>query len=159
MKNHHLNCGMISPARKAARRRSRHARAERPTYLSLPARRDGNNLVLVDTGLGLRDIGTPRARLGLTFQAVLIPELAKQQTAVRQVQALGLSPRRQQYCAHAPRPGLCRPSGITFPMRMHIQAAEADTIRPPASIKAQVGFRGHTDLIEQRGYLWTEYSA
>jgi glyoxylase-like metal-dependent hydrolase (beta-lactamase superfamily II) len=46
-------------------------------------------LVLVDTGLGLRDVAAPRARLGRVFLALLRPELREQMTAVRQVERLG----------------------------------------------------------------------
>jgi glyoxylase-like metal-dependent hydrolase (beta-lactamase superfamily II) len=46
-------------------------------------------LVLVDTGLGLRDVAEPRARLGRALLALLAPELREQMTAVRQTERLG----------------------------------------------------------------------
>jgi len=52
-----------------------------------------NHLVLVDTGYGLRDVATPRARLHPFFRALVRPELREEMTAVRQIQALGFQPR------------------------------------------------------------------
>src|SRR3954451_16840299 len=46
-------------------------------------------LVLVDTGFGLRDVATPRARLSPFFLALLRPELREEMTAIRQIEALG----------------------------------------------------------------------
>lgn len=48
-----------------------------------------SGLVLVDTGLGLRDVAAPRARLSGVFLALLRPELREQMTAVRQIERLG----------------------------------------------------------------------
>jgi glyoxylase-like metal-dependent hydrolase (beta-lactamase superfamily II) len=49
-------------------------------------------LVLVDTGLGLRDVREPRTRLSAFFLALLAPDLREEMTAVRQVQRLGYDP-------------------------------------------------------------------
>ena len=46
-------------------------------------------LVLVDTGLGLRDVAQPRTRLSKFFLALLAPELREEMTAARQVERLG----------------------------------------------------------------------
>jgi glyoxylase-like metal-dependent hydrolase (beta-lactamase superfamily II) len=48
-----------------------------------------DGLVLVDTGLGLRDVEAPRARLGRIFTALFQPELRREMTAARQVERLG----------------------------------------------------------------------
>ena len=48
-----------------------------------------SGLVLVDTGLGLRDVAAPRQRLGRRFLALLRPELREEMTAIRQVERLG----------------------------------------------------------------------
>jgi glyoxylase-like metal-dependent hydrolase (beta-lactamase superfamily II) len=45
--------------------------------------------VLVDTGLGLRDVAAPRSRLHGLFLSLLRPDLREQLTAVRQVERLG----------------------------------------------------------------------
>ncbi|HYF19773.1 MAG TPA: MBL fold metallo-hydrolase [Ramlibacter sp.] len=50
-------------------------------------------LVLVDTGLGLRDVAAPRDRLSWFFLALLAPDLREEMTAARQVQQLGFDVR------------------------------------------------------------------
>jgi glyoxylase-like metal-dependent hydrolase (beta-lactamase superfamily II) len=54
---------------------------------------DGKNLILVDTGYGLRDVAAPRTRLSPFFLALLAPELREEMTAVRQIERLGFDPR------------------------------------------------------------------
>ena len=51
-----------------------------------------DRLVLVDAGLGLKDLDDPLRRLGPGFLGIARPELEPAQTALRQVQALGFSP-------------------------------------------------------------------
>ena len=46
-------------------------------------------LVLVDTGLGLRDVADPRGRLSHFFLALVSPDFREDLTAVRQIEALG----------------------------------------------------------------------
>jgi glyoxylase-like metal-dependent hydrolase (beta-lactamase superfamily II) len=53
----------------------------------------GSELVLVDTGLGLRDVADPRSRLSQFFLSMVSPDLREEMTALRQVQALGFDPR------------------------------------------------------------------
>ncbi|NGM88458.1 MBL fold metallo-hydrolase [Parapusillimonas sp. SGNA-6] len=50
-------------------------------------------LVLVDTGLGRRDVAEPRKRLSGFFLALLRPEFRDEMTAYRQIERLGLDPR------------------------------------------------------------------
>lgn len=52
-----------------------------------------DELVLVDTGFGTRDVHAPRPRLSAFFLALLAPELRESMTAIRQVQRLGFDPR------------------------------------------------------------------
>ncbi len=54
---------------------------------------DGRNLILVDTGYGLRDVAAPRSRLSPFFLALLAPELREEMTAIRQIEALGFDAR------------------------------------------------------------------
>ena len=51
------------------------------------------SLVLIDTGLGLRDVAAPRTRLSGFFLALLSPEFREEMTAIRQIQRLGYDPR------------------------------------------------------------------
>ena len=48
-----------------------------------------SGLVLVDTGLGLRDCAEPRTRLSAFFLALLSPDLREEMTAARQIEQLG----------------------------------------------------------------------
>lgn len=51
-----------------------------------------DNLVLIDTGLGLQDVMNPEDRLSRFFLNLIRPEFREEMTAVRQVQRLGLNP-------------------------------------------------------------------
>jgi glyoxylase-like metal-dependent hydrolase (beta-lactamase superfamily II) len=50
-------------------------------------------LVLIDTGLGTRDVEDPRSRLSGFFLFLLSPELRREHTAIRQIERLGYDPR------------------------------------------------------------------
>src|SRR3954462_11598982 len=52
-----------------------------------------SGLVLVDTGLGLRDVENPRSRLSGFFLALLSPDFREEMTAIRQIERLGYDPR------------------------------------------------------------------
>lgn len=52
-----------------------------------------NCLVLVDTGLGRRDVADPASRLSKFFLGLVKPEFRDEMTAYRQVVALGFDPR------------------------------------------------------------------
>jgi glyoxylase-like metal-dependent hydrolase (beta-lactamase superfamily II) len=53
----------------------------------------GSALVLIDTGLGLRDVADPGSRLSRFFLSLVSPDFREEMTAVRQVQRLGFDPR------------------------------------------------------------------
>jgi glyoxylase-like metal-dependent hydrolase (beta-lactamase superfamily II) len=50
-----------------------------------------DRLVLVETGLGLDDVRSPRRRLGVGFVLAMRPDLREEHTAVRQIERLGFS--------------------------------------------------------------------
>jgi glyoxylase-like metal-dependent hydrolase (beta-lactamase superfamily II) len=50
-------------------------------------------LVLIDTGLGLRDVAEPHERLSKFFLFLVKPEFREEMTAVRQIQRLGYDPK------------------------------------------------------------------
>ncbi len=52
-----------------------------------------DQLVLIDTGFGLRDVLDPRSRLSAFFRFLNRPELREDLTAVRQIERLGFDPR------------------------------------------------------------------
>lgn len=53
----------------------------------------GSSLVLIDTGLGLRDVAEPKQRLSRFFLSLLSPAFREEMTAVRQIRRLGFDPR------------------------------------------------------------------
>jgi glyoxylase-like metal-dependent hydrolase (beta-lactamase superfamily II) len=53
----------------------------------------GAELVLVDTGFGLRDVQHTRSRLSPFFLSLMKPDLREEMTAIRQIQQLGFDPR------------------------------------------------------------------
>src|SRR5687768_3629561 len=94
MKVHHLNC--ISTCRLGGRlmdgrTRALLGRGELACHCLLVE--TASHLVLVDTGLGTRDVANPRGRLSAFFLMLLDPDLREEMTAVRQVQKLGYDPR------------------------------------------------------------------
>ena len=54
-------------------------------------------LVLVDTGLGLRDVADPRGRLSHFFLALVSPDFKVEMTAERQIKSLGYDPREVRH--------------------------------------------------------------
>lgn len=90
---HHLNCASV--------------REIDATYEGLPTAHavnhcllietDSAGLVLVETGLGLDDIRQPDLALGREWVEMTQPVLAEEETAIRQVEALGFSARDVQH--------------------------------------------------------------
>jgi glyoxylase-like metal-dependent hydrolase (beta-lactamase superfamily II) len=88
---HHLNCGTDCPfGGRLMDGRSRGALGRLVCHCLLVETEAG--LVLVDTGYGLRDVRDPFPRLSRPFVALLNIKLREQETAIRQVEALGFSP-------------------------------------------------------------------
>jgi glyoxylase-like metal-dependent hydrolase (beta-lactamase superfamily II) len=92
MRVHHLNTGTMCPvsALLVNGRGGLFERARMVCHVLLLETNDG--LALVDTGLGLGDIADPD-RLGRRWVRQTAPRLAREETALAQVQALGFSPR------------------------------------------------------------------
>ena len=93
MRIHHLNCGSDCPVGGALfDGRSTGPLAHLVCHCLL-IETDAHGLVLVDTGYGLRDIRHPHAgkhpRITRTFRALLGIPLREEETAIRQVEALG----------------------------------------------------------------------
>jgi glyoxylase-like metal-dependent hydrolase (beta-lactamase superfamily II) len=92
MRVHHLDCVSMCPyggRLMDGSARSILQRAHLVCHCLLVETDEG--LVLVDTGLGLRDVADPRGRLSRTFLTMLAPDLREEMTAVRQIQRLGFS--------------------------------------------------------------------
>ena len=94
MRVHHLNCISTCPLGGKlfdGRTRSILRRGELACHCLLIE--TGSQLVLVDTGLGLADVASPRPRLSWFFLMLLHPDLREEMTAIRQIQRLGFDPR------------------------------------------------------------------
>jgi glyoxylase-like metal-dependent hydrolase (beta-lactamase superfamily II) len=92
MRVHHLNCATLCPpsARLVSGEGSWVAPGRLVCHCLLVE--IGGELALVDTGLGLADIARAGERLGWGFLGMLRPRLDPSETAVRQVERLGLRP-------------------------------------------------------------------
>lgn len=93
MKVHHLNC--VSTCPRGGRwvdgsNASLFQRARLASHCLLVETDRG--LVLVDTGLGLRDVHAARDRLGALYRHLLAPELREEMTAIRQIERMGFDP-------------------------------------------------------------------
>jgi glyoxylase-like metal-dependent hydrolase (beta-lactamase superfamily II) len=93
MRVHHLNCGTDCPFGGAVfDGRSKGLLGHLVCHCLLCETNEG--LVLVDTGYGLKDVQRPYAsgRIPKPFAAMLNIRLREEETAIRQIQALGYSP-------------------------------------------------------------------
>ncbi|MDQ3337128.1 MAG: MBL fold metallo-hydrolase [Myxococcota bacterium] len=92
MRVHHLNCISSCPlGGRLMDGRSTGLRGQLACRCVLVETSAG--LVLVDTGYGLRDVAAPLERLSRFFLRLLDPNFKEELTAVRQIEALGFSPR------------------------------------------------------------------
>lgn len=91
MRVHHLNCGTDCPLGGALIDGSSPGLHARLVCHCLLLETEAG-LVLVDTGYGLNDVRTPYPRLSRTFGSLLNVKFREQETAIRQIQALGFKP-------------------------------------------------------------------
>ncbi|MEY2933915.1 MAG: hypothetical protein RL033_4664 [Pseudomonadota bacterium] len=94
MRVHHLNCISTCPIGGKwmdARTPRVLSRGQLACHCLLVEMR--SQLVLIDTGLGLKDVADPRGRLSHFFLSLLHPDLRQEMTAIRQIERLGLDPR------------------------------------------------------------------
>lgn len=93
MRVHHLDCGTMCPFSERLINGSGalFAPGRMVCHCLLLESRAG--LVLVETGIGMRDIADPAARLGKSFMRRVRPRLDPEQTALRHVERLGFSAR------------------------------------------------------------------
>ncbi len=90
---HHLNCGTLCPSCERLLNGGRSWTRPGTLVCHCLLIETAKSLVLVDTGLGSKDIAEPRRRLGPFFPALMRPRLSTEETAVAQVRALGFDPR------------------------------------------------------------------
>lgn len=93
IKVHHLNCGTMCPFCEPLVNGQGSWRKPGTLVCHCLLIETPTALVLVDTGLGLRDIQEPRRRLGTSYPPLFKPKLAKEEAAISQVKALGYDPR------------------------------------------------------------------
>lgn len=95
MRIHHLNCGTDCPLGGALFDGKSKGLLGHLVCHCLLIETDADGLVLVDTGYGLRDVQHPhqgrRSRITRTMRAMLNIRLREEETAVRQIEAMGFS--------------------------------------------------------------------
>ncbi|HEU4410012.1 MAG TPA: MBL fold metallo-hydrolase [Polyangiaceae bacterium] len=142
MRVHHLNCisacplgGLLMDGLSLARIRGRLT----SHCLLVEA---GRELVLVDTGYGLRDVHDPYGRLSKFFLALNRPELREEMTAIRQIRRLGFDPRdvRHIVLTHL---DFDHAGGLDdFPhARVHMLADERDSALAQATMLDRMRYR------------------
>jgi glyoxylase-like metal-dependent hydrolase (beta-lactamase superfamily II) len=142
MRVHHLNCvsacplgGLLMDGLSASRLRGRLT----SHCLLVEA---GSELVLVDTGYGLRDVHDPRGRLSKFFLAMNKPAFREEMTAVRQVRRLGFDPAdvRHVVLTHL---DFDHAGGLDdFPhARVHLLADERDAALSQATVLDRMRYR------------------
>lgn len=92
MRIHHLNCSTFCPYGGQAFERESSGFGEAHLICHCLLIETYNGLVLVDTGLGMKDIFYPEERFGKFLQRIMRPKLKINETAVRQIRALGFHP-------------------------------------------------------------------
>lgn len=93
MRIHHLNCISTCPLGGALMDGSSLGSLRGRLACHCLLVETSKELVLVDTGFGLRDVADPHGRLSRFFLFLLRPEFREQSTAVRQIERLGYDPR------------------------------------------------------------------
>jgi glyoxylase-like metal-dependent hydrolase (beta-lactamase superfamily II) len=90
MRVHHLNCGTMCPLGGALMYGAdRGAELRHLVCHCQLVETDGHGLVLIDTGIGLKDVRQPNGRLSAFFRFANRIQLREEETALRQVEALG----------------------------------------------------------------------
>lgn len=92
MRIHHLNCGSLCPFGGHMFDRLSKGLGEAHLVCHCLLVETQSGLVLIDTGLGMRDVFYPQERINPLFRTVLRPKLEAEETAVRQIRALGFQP-------------------------------------------------------------------
>ncbi|HYO95532.1 MAG TPA: MBL fold metallo-hydrolase [Polyangiaceae bacterium] len=93
MRVHHLNCISTCPLGGKLMDGRSHASLRGKLSCHCLLLEMADELVLVDTGFGLKDVADPHSRLSRFFLTLLSPELREEMTAIRQIQRLGFNPR------------------------------------------------------------------
>ncbi len=142
MRVHHLNCATFClwPGRLFSPAEGLFSKAKLVCHCLLIESEEG--LVLVDTGIGLMDIAEPQQRLGRLFSMSMGAVFDREETALRQVEALGfqVSDVRHIVLTHL---DLDHAGGIAdFPKaKVHVMSAELDAAMHPNSALEKLRYR------------------
>lgn len=142
MRIHHLDCGPMRPPGGALMDGISPGLIGRLTCHCLAIETDGDGVVLVDTGFGLRDMARPWPRLPILNAGVLRIRFDPERTALRHLERLGISPRDVRHIVmthldfdHAG--GL-----IDFPeARVHLMEPEAVAARERRTVLDRLRYR------------------
>lgn len=163
---HHLNCGTMCPAsaRFVTGEGGWFQRARMVCHCLLIE--SPNGLVLVDTGLGTRDVAEPE-RLGRRFVRRTAPRLDVNETALAHVQRLGFQARDVRHIVPT-HLDLDHVGGLAdFPdAEVHLFAAEHRAALDPVGPSAKLGYRRkqwahgpHWRPLELAGERWFGFDA
>lgn len=141
MRIHHLNCISSCPLGGALMDGHSHSLRGRLTCHCLLVE-CADQLVLIDTGYGLRDVANPRSRLSKFFLTLLAPDFREELTAIRQIERLGFRPQdvRHIVLTHL---DFDHAGGLDdFPnARVHMLAQERDDARAQRSMLDRMRYR------------------
>lgn len=141
MRIHHLNCISSCPLGGALMDGHSHSLRGRLTCHCLLVE-CADQLVLIDTGYGLRDVANPPSRLSRFFLTLLAPDFREELTAIRQIERLGFDPAdvRHIVLTHL---DFDHAGGLDdFPhARVHMLTAERDDARAQRSILDRMRYR------------------
>lgn len=167
MRIHHLSCGtMCPPGGSLVDGRTRGFRHSiLVCHCLLIETSDG--LVLVDTGIGLKDVSEPGKRLPHRFRTFMNVQLRPEQTAARQIEAMGFSTEDVRHIVlthldfdHAG--GLDDfPHAIVHMMRKEAEAAQArdGKLERIRYRPAQWGGRSRWRTYDAQGEPWLDFKA
>lgn len=143
MRIHHLNCISTCPVGGRlmdARTESIVRRGELSCHCLLVE--TARELVLIDTGFGLRDVEDPRSRLSRFFLALLRPDFRAELTAISQIRRMGFDPRdvRHVVLTHL---DFDHAGGLDdFPhARVHLMASEREAAFRQATMLDRMRYR------------------
>lgn len=139
MKVHHVNCATLCPpfARRLVNR-------EGCLVVHCLIVETGEGLVVVDTGIGTRDLEDPRKLLGAEFMTFVAPQLDRAATLLGQLERLGLDPADVRHIVPT-HLDLDHAGGIPdFPRaKVHIYRPELDAARARATRNERRRYRPH----------------
>ena len=95
MRVHHLNCISLCPLGGHLIDHNHEFIFRRGNLINhnLLIETDSSGLVLVDTGLGLKDVNHPESRISKFFLKLIRPDFHEEMTAIRQIERLGHDPK------------------------------------------------------------------